>query len=293
MNFLEFLESNNVHTVTVGQDKHARVGWTNFACPFCGSSSGKFHMGYRHGTNWTSCWKCGSHSVTEVIVQLTGVSFRQAKKLVDSTASIGFDSAIDKRGKLVVPKGVREMSENHRRYLRRRGFDDLELEKLWKLQGISLSSRLAWRIFIPIIYGGKTVSWTTRSVSDSAGVRYISAAPEEEAMNHKHLLFGEDLVRHAAIIVEGPFDAMRIGPGAVGTLGTSYSTAQLNRMAKFPVRVICFDSEDTAQKRARALAQELEVFSGSTFVVELDAKDAGSASAREIKRLRSAFKLDS
>jgi hypothetical protein len=163
------------------------------------------------------------------------------------------------------------------------------MESLWGLQGIGPTGDQAYRIFIPIKYRGEIVSWTTRSIRDK-GLRYLSASSEQERLPHKNLLYGEDLCFNVVIVVEGPFDVYRTGPGAVATFGTSYSREQLLKISKYPVRVICFDAEVQAQVQARKMVAELSCFPGKTYNVVLDSKDAGAASDKEIKALRKFLK---
>ena len=197
-------------------------------------------------------------------------------------------SVIPQTGKLKLPKGVGPLQPSHEWYLKQRKYDPAEISELWGVQGIGLSSQLPWRLFLPITHQYETVSWTTRAIG-KAEPKYISAGPLEESLPHKSLLYGEDLASHAIIIVEGPFDAWRIGPGAVATFGLNYSPEQLRRMKNYPVRVVCFDNSDLAQKRASALADRLEVFDGETHVVCLSGPDPDSTPKREIRQLRSHF----
>jgi hypothetical protein len=117
----------------------------------------------------------------------------------------------------------------------------------------------------------------------------MSASEVDEVYPHKNLLFGEHYVRDSIIITEGPLDAMKIGPGAVATCGTSYSMEQVLSMSKYPTRVVCFDSEPEAQRRAVALADMLSLYKGDTYVVQLDSEDAGAATQEEIQELRQTF----
>lgn len=181
------------------------------------------------------------------------------------------------------------MKQVHKRYLKERGFDPEEIAGKWSVQGIALASRLCWRLFIPIHHQGNVVSWTTRSICPEANQRYIAAKAGEEAMPARSLLYGEDHARHGIIVVEGPLDAWRIGFGAVAALGVSYGREQVARMSKYPVRAICFDSDPKAQRRAAKLCETLRVFPGRTVRVELDAEDPGSASVKEIRKLRREF----
>jgi DNA primase len=141
---------------------------------------------------------------------------------------------------------------------------------------------------VPITLSGEIVSWTTRSLHNK-GVRYLNARPEEESVSAKDVLFGEEFCGHAVVVVEGSFDAMTIGPGAVAVMGLKVSARQFERICSFPLRVIAFDSEREAQRRASKLSQELKLFPGETYLVELSGKDAASSPKHEIEELRRRF----
>lgn len=286
MKFKDILSEYDIPTAPVGHH-HARSGWIQIDCPYCGRDSQGWHMGYSITGNFVNCWRCGNHRLVNTLIEITGLSYGQVKKLLDMLEHPHFEEKRKNLGKLVIPTGVGEMTGVHRRYLSDRGFDPSKIEKLWKVEGIYIVSRLSWRIWIPIHYHGEIVSWTTRSISNNPKItRYISAGENEEAMPHKELLYGEDFARHAIIVVEGIFDAWRIGQGAVATFGSGYSTEQLERIAKYPTRAICFDNEFEAQKRARKLSNDLSVFPGNTYNVTLDRKDAADESEENIERLR-------
>lgn len=72
----------------------------------------------------------------------------------------------------------------------------------------------------------------------------------------------------------------------MATLGVLVTSAQIARLARYPVRVVCFDNEAGAQRRALALCRELSVFAGTTQNVVLDAADPGSAPPAETRALR-------
>jgi len=222
-------------------------------------------------------------------MEITELSFTKCKSLLKDIKP----SKVKKekpKGKLIIPKGVGNLQIPHARYLVERGFLPKDIINLWKIQGIGIAGKLSWRIFIPIIYHGKMVSWTTRSISNRGKVtRYISAELKEESIPHKSLLYGEDYVQQSIIITEGPFDVWKIGPGAVATLGVGYSNEQAFRMTSYPKRAICFDNEKEAQKRAKKLCEDLSVFPGETFNIQLNAKDAASADAKEIQQIRKEF----
>lgn len=110
-------------------------------------------------------------------------------------------------------------------------------------------------------------------------------------MAHKSILYGADLAKSAVIVTEGPFDALRLGPGAVATLGLNVTQEQIWRLSAFPIRVIAFDSERKAQERARQLAEQLSIFPGRTSIMMTEGPDPGSASPREVRLIRRAVFL--
>lgn len=293
MKFQDLLRENRITHWTEG--KYCRPGWVQFHCPFCFGRTNpeKPYCGYNIAYNYVNCWACGPHSVAKTVMTLTGLSYREIKGQLDNLDSVKHEEKVH-RGKLILPEGLGPLLKRHGSYLRGRGFKTKELKDLWRIQGLGKEGKragaewnnLAWRIFIPVIWRGEIVSWTTRSLIDE-GMRYMSAGESEEAIPHKHLLYGEDYATTAISIHEGPIDVWKIGPGAVATLGTGFTPAQVLRMSKYPRRIVCFDSEPAAQKRARKLCSLLEVFPGETFNVTLDAKDAGGASEGELSELRS------
>lgn len=260
---------------------------SDFDCPRCSPGSGHFRLGLSLARGAFSCWQCGFVPRKEAVAGLLGVSEREAGGLLGGLERpLPPAIAAKAPGRLVLPDGLGPLLPPHRRYLKGRGYDPDELAAVWGLQGIGLAARLAWRLFIPVTRRGVTVSWTTRSLTDG-GRRYVAADESQEAVPAKSLLYGADLVPgRAVIVVEGPADAWAVGPGAVATLGTSTSSAQVRRLLRYPVRYLCFDSEPGGQRRATRLLRDLSAFAGRTFNVVLDAKDPGSAKPKELRALR-------
>ena len=286
MNLVDILQQYRVDFRRAGESKHVRGEWVGVECQWCGKGTGNFGLGLHPQSLACTCWKCGRHGIADVLIELTGEPYRVVKALLDGMPHIRLGEREKPPGTLKLPKGLGPLGERHRRYLKGRGLDPDMLAKVWGLQGIGLAARLSHRIFIPIKLDDRTVSWTTRATTDDVERRYIAAAANEEAMPAKSLVFGTDHCRHAIIVVEGPTDVLRIGPGAGGLLGLAYTKEQVRRIAKFPVRAIVMDNEPEAQRRAVALCRELSAMPGRTTRIEIDAADPGSASNREIRLLR-------
>ena len=289
MDFQDILKEYRIPYHTEGHE-HCRVGWLQIDCPFCGKDSERFHMGYSLEYKYANCWRCGQHNLISVLCELLGIPSGKAKELIKD-----IDTQRIKRqrirGKLEYPVGTGRLIRPHLRYLRKRGFSPKEIKRLWDVQGIAVSPTHAWRLLIPVYFHGAPVSWTTRSISSNPETqRYLHARPQQETMNRTEVLYGEDYCRGAVIICEGPFDVWKIGPGAVALLGLNYSSKQIERMIRYPIRAVCFDNEKAAQHKAEELVDLLSLYPGKTYNIQLDSQDAGSATTKEIKQIRKLLK---
>lgn len=296
MRLLDVVRELRIPVAPEGHE-HRRLGWLNIDCHLCSRGWKHFRLGLNEHYVYGSCWHCGRVNIVEALSVLSGESKANVHKLLEELRSGArlspHPSRSRERGRLVLPRNVGCLTSAHIRYLESRNLDPDEVMKFWEVQGLGLEaeSHLRWRLFIPVFLHGEMVSWTTRSIGDTHAVRYRSASPEQESVDHKSILYGADHARHSIIVCEGPIDAWTIGPGTVATMGTAYSRTQVLEMVRYPLRVICFDNERTAQIRAKILCDMLSVFPGQTFNVRLDGKDPNSSSRREIKELRKRFLL--
>lgn len=267
-----------VNSTTTG--KHSREGWLNTDCPQCGPGSNKFHLGFNLAGRYFHCWKCG-WIPTRKVLTLWKVPDEKARSF-GAVRPLHLPKQIV-AGRLKEPVGRAPLLPVHRRYLKRRGFDPEELERIWGLEGLGLVAVLPWRIYIPISFREQRVTWTTRAVG-KVQARYISATPAEEAVPIKELIYGLDLVRDSIVVVEGPADVWRIGPGAGALFGSAYTQAQVRLIAQVPRRFILLDRD--AAHVARRLAGELGSYPGRTVLLDSRADDPGTMDDRELARLR-------
>lgn len=279
MDLAALLEDAGLDVRRHGEHHHVTEGWLGLDCPLCTPDSGQYRLGV-HPSGGCSCWACGPQSLAWILSLITRTPSSHWRQRL---SGLWVRDSQKPRGVLRIPKGVGPLLPPHREYLRGRGFDPETLSVLWGVRGIGLAARLPWRLWIPVIRDERTQSWTTRSLAEY-GTRYVSAAPDEEAVPHKELLGGEDHAERVCVVVEGPMDAFKVGPGAVWTFGSAVTNAQVYRISRYEKRVVCLDAD--AQARARELCSRLAVLPGTTVNVELDAKDPGSASERELELLR-------
>lgn len=288
MTIQRLLSEHGIRYTEGGTHQHVREGWLGLDCPWCGSI-GKFHLGIHLTSLRAFCWRCGRRDLAEALALIARMPVGRAKGLIASLPRTPEVTTRDKmrRGMLRLPEGLQALAEPHQRFLRERGFNPDLLERLWGLRGIGLGSWLSWRIWAPVCLNGKVVTWTTRSIGTTNPRRWLHAPPEYEALPIKMLLYGWDHVRNSVVIVEGPSDVWRVGPGAVALFGVLATTPQIRLLSSVPRRVICFDREPEAQRAARLLAEQLSCFPGETSVVELSSADPGEASDDEVEELRS------
>jgi hypothetical protein len=286
MTFIELMDRYGVPYKTSGHH-HCTVGWVSMDCPDCSPNWQHMRLGYNLQFGYFNCWACGPKRTYDTFRNLLPQEV-DVKALMAELSCSSFQEVKEvPRGIYLPPKGLTKLMPQHRNYLEKRGFDPDELEKTWDIKGIGLVAAYQWRVFIPIYHKREPVSWTTRSLSDEVKTKYLSASPQQEKVDNHSILYGEDFCTNAVVITEGPFDAWKIGPGAVATLGLGYSLRQLARMAKFSVRAVCLDNDRAGRRRSKDLVDILSCLPGTTYAITLDSKDAGSATPREIARIRS------
>jgi len=291
----------DVPFVTEG-DKHSRPGWVQVHCPFCEGSQG-YHLGYNTVKAYFHCWRCGWHPVLEALALLLHVTEHEANEVANKhriDTLVAPSSHFSPLEALKTPEDLSEyllplsicpkLSNGHKHYLRERGFDPLELEKLYGLQSVGHLGPYKFRIFVPIIYEGRMVSYQTRAVLRTAPLKYKACAKKDEVIHHKHILYNADTaIGDTVIVVEGVTDVWKLGAGAVATFGTAWTTQQATLLGmRWKRRIILFDSEPAAQERAEALANTLSQFGGETEIATLNKTgiDPGGLSYEEAKKIK-------
>lgn len=287
MNLQDIFSRFNVESVT--NHKNIRKGWLGVDCPYCSPGHNKFKMGFEISSGRCNCWTCGRCNAVQTLAILCRIPMQESYEIWQGMPRLQFTEP-PKSGHLVLPEAG-PLLPAHLHYLQKRGFDPEEISRLWGIKGIGLSSKLPWRILIPIFDRyGRAVSWTSRSIGNDNPNRYRSAGPEEESVPHKSILYGAHLARHSIVICEGPTDAWAIGPGAVATCGVGFSQSQMAAMSEYTVRVVCFDSQDEAQSRAEELCKNLSALPGVTENVLLETgKDPAECDKEEIEELRNLY----
>lgn len=260
---------HNVPYSTPAESHNTSKGWIGLNCPFCDDPSDHLGASLRDGRHY--CWRCGGHKPDAAVAEILGVGKREARALLRQygvqNRRHGDEPEPERPAELAYPSGTGALAEQHKRYLKQRGFDADELEQEWKLMGTGPVSsldrvNLANRIVIPIYWGGRAVSWQTRSISDRPGVvRYKGCPKEREVVPQGSIIYGKPGARwgDTGVMVEGVTDVWTLGADAFASFGVGVSIGQLKTIAsQFNRVVIAFDPEITAQHKAAEIADKLE-----------------------------------
>ena len=243
-------------------------------CPFCHLRTPhtrpdtKYHLGVslKPGFLVAHCFRCDwSGSLIGLICEYSGMAYRDAHKLVYEDR-LNFKSShgsgvvapdtnnspmpVDLPGHLLSRRSVLDFVAY--KYLKNRDVSD-NIIRRFDLHFASTGD-YAQRIVVPIKRGGQLVGFQARTIrKEEPKYRYppgFSAA--------KHLFNIDEARRHKwTIIVEGVFDAWRVGKRAVALFGKHMSSTQkLTLVETWREAVVMLDGD--AQVSAVKIARELE-----------------------------------
>ena len=265
------------------EGKNVTPGWINIRCPFCGDKSN--HGGFSPEGSY-NCWRCGNeHAASDVIKEITGFNI-QITSLGSATAKKKKKEKIEKEYDDM--PGSIELMDCHKQYLKNRGLDPVMIQELYKIKGTNHSPiKYQWRIMIPIFSNSmEYLGFQGRDITGRQNERYKC----ESDTDNKEVLYGEWLLENKKniLVVEGVFDAWKLGPGAVCTFGIAFTRKQLLLLSEYENVFIMFDDEKAAQQQAMKLSNELSIIGTNSFISKLPSKfkDAGSMPAKIARELK-------
>lgn len=275
---LKFYRDHGVPSLSTGH-KHCQTGWVQTVCPFCKGNPG-WHLGYHLRDGFFSCWRCGGHSVKEVVKTILGCSWHEAGQTIGryrglpknagETKTSGF---LPRKKSLVLPYGCGELQAGHRNYLIKRGFNPDELVQQWGLQGTGNHGSYAFRIIAPIYQYGQLVSYQGRDWTGKAELRYKACRKGDEIIDHKHCLYGLDFIDSSVVVlVEGITDAWRLGPGAVCSFGIKYRIEQAKKLRRFDKVFTFFDPDPQAEVQSERIAAYLAMYRKEVIQINIKKK---------------------
>ena len=293
MDIVEFLKDQNIKVHQAGQ-KNVSVGWIGIRCPFCNDTTN--HCGIELKTLRCNCWRCGGHSLTNLVGEVAECSATEARRIVKSLDQAELSqSHFEKEENWVrlmkFPPVVQPLPKAYKDYLARRGFNPNRIAKKFNLSAATNESKYRFRIIIPMYKNNRLVSFTGRAIYKEMRLKYkhperreVIYTPKQLVYNYDSFVGGTDLV-----VCEGPFDVFAWGAGAVATNGIRFSIEQIKILRSKPIRnlFIFFDNESKAQAAARLLLRMLAPYPQSIErVIPKDKKDPGEMSMTEIMEVK-------
>ena len=250
-------------------DIHCSEGWIQIQCPYC--NDGKYHLGWNIMSQQFNCYACGHHPKWPTIALLVRKPLHYIRShsdqfLLDGAKEIQVKIEVADECKL--PSGTGKLKDIHKRYLQKRNFCPEQMEEMYNIKGTHRLSKIGSRIVLPIYWDGILVSWTARSVTE-AEPRYLKCPKSKEAYPSRSVLYGWEKVKGKAVVVEGIFDSIRLGPGAVATMGLGFSQEHTRLLSTLNKVYILFDNDKPARRRSMDMASRLSSLT-DVEIVELD-----------------------
>lgn len=267
------------------------AGWIGLQCPWCDDDHN--HLGVSlHGKNY-SCWRCEAKgSLIALIRELAGLSYGKALDTITDWQGAEYlppeRERLQDDGQDVLPVGCRDLTPAQRQYLERRRYNPDALVQEWGVVGGPLSGPFNHRIIIPLHLRGRTVSYIGADITGTKDDKYKAARVEDSIVPASELVYGYDKVTRGCVVVEGPLDVWRMGPGAVALLGLHADAPhKVQLLADLPGPfTVMLDGETLAIKRAHMLASILRKMGKDVHVYELDEGDPDDLTDEQARELR-------
>jgi hypothetical protein len=269
--------------------KHARPGWVQVECPLCTGNPG-WHGGFNTTRGYYNCWRCGWHTVEDVLMAMTSQRFPQIKKLLRAytTDWIEEDEPDDPHASVHMvefPLGTGPLQEHHKKYLEERNLEPKKIEEEWGVLGTGALGDYKFRIIAPVHHQDRIVSYQSRDITGRSALPYKACPKSNEVIHHKHLIYGIDKVTtNRLLVVEGIFDVWNIGPGAVATFGIDYTREQITILERFRGHI--FIMYDAKEEKAHEQAEQLHWRLEESEVMELSHGDPGEMPRNTVLSLR-------
>lgn len=278
-------------------------GWVNIRCPYCGGRSYKF--GFNPKDDFCTCFACGYHDLESTLCKMLHLSRPELRGVLkDYSGRLSINTQLNavkpKIRALKLPE--REFTNAETKYLKKRGFDPVYLKDKYFITGGGITGRWKYRVIIPIIYNGKVVSWTARSILDKQTLneldipRYKHLPIDESVIDPKKILYNLDNCRgQSVVLLEGPFDVLKYDGNAVCSFGTAITEEQIRILyERFKKIYIIFDNEAAAQEKARKYGLRLAALGVDVEIINACAdfgkNDIGECDPAEINVIKDFLK---
>jgi DNA primase len=274
MNIQDILDQHNIQYALEG--KNIAKGWAGISCPFCGDT--KNHMGINLTSALFSCFACGAKgNFKYLLYKITGI-------WIDGKADKHFLTEKETIRTKEISYDFSEIRDIHKQYLEMRGYVPDEIEKLYKVKDGGFTGDYKYRLIIPYFFQNKLMTFTARDITGNQDPKYKNLPNEKSVLTTKEVLYGFDFCEDTVLVVEGIFDAWRVGKGAVALSGKIATKEQRKLLNKFKRIFVCLDRD--AEVESEKLAYNLSTPFNDVHVVKLDVKDPDCLEQKDVYDLR-------
>ena len=278
-------------------------------CPYCENGTHHKHkdnsgaLMESHGKIRYFCWRGCSEPILTVLEDLSGADEFDVREVLDLCSdNVKKEDIKEDKHKFELPEDIGLCSKftDYRAYLSSRGLNAEYVTEKYKLRftppfyaykdSLNMSNCIVFPIYN---LNNKPVSFTARTTSPTAVIRYLfpKACDEEEA--GKDLGFGHNGItnRDFIVITEGVFDCLKldsVGIPAVACLGINYNTGFVNTIVKnYKSAMVIFDPEPQARKQQTKLINELSLMIPATTIqYPYQNKDLGDCNYGELQEIK-------
>lgn len=278
-NTIKFLNDYNISYRTKG--KNTSIDFVNINCIFCQDFGG--HLGIHKTKGYTTCFKCGYHSLESVIKLL--VPYENPKEIIKRyNTDYIYETKIHKKlnkVKFVLPG--ESLKPIHKNYLRKRRFNPDYLEKKYNLKGTVFYGKYRYRLIIPIYFQDEIVTFQTRSLNDNVKPKYIACDPLMELKKIKETVYNLNNCKNNYIVItEGVMKVFRLGDNSCCTFGKNFSIEQVSLLKNYEHIFIYFDPDSAGKDGAKKLSGIFSAIKKEVYIIEND-KAPDNLTEEEVK----------
>ena len=293
---LSFLEDYDIDYKESG--KNIGRNWYGLrTCIFCGNTG--YHLGLNKKSKYCSCFVCGEGiSLFGYIKERLKLNNREVYAVINKYSSEHQEYEEVLCGdEVVLPsnmqKGIPRRAFN---YLKGRGFNAFRLRDKYGLRftkNYSVAEKgdikqdFSFRIFVPIIYNRKLVSYSGRDYTNQAEPKYRHPEKSLVLEAPADIMYNSKTVGDRAIIVEGFTDVWKMGNESISGQGIKFTKNQLNQIKDLNLKRVAILLDENADEPAKHLADQLYGTVGDIRIGYLEHGDPGDLSyndAFELKR---------
>lgn len=328
--WVAFLDQQRIEYSTKG--RNVSSGNVAIKCPWCGVADPSEHLAISLNGRGYVCQRNRAHrgkSDARLVQILLRCSYELAQAMVRGASFLPDDwharvlrnlvpermPPIEEPKPIGLPEGFRAIgrsvsSRPYVNYLLRRNYTSNQIKRFFDRWHIMYAPRTSFRgrIIFPVYFEGKLVSWTGRSIAADPFIRYKTLSTDAEKAKkdempvalgpiNDYLLWWDYLLTcdaHTIVLVEGPFDALKImtlgwGRGIVSTcfFTSSPSPSQIDLLhellPRFKRRLLLLDANTEAMQLV--ITSELTTLGLERLRLPTGTKDPGLLTEGTFDRL--------